>query len=101
MIPLEAGEIGSVATVNFVSEVAAATVVTAPRIEFELSAPRNVKLGQVVPFHFKVTNVGTGEARGVVIRDLIPEGLSHDSGNDLEYPVGRMAAGQSKSSRST
>ena len=30
VIPLEAGEIGSIATVNFVSEAAAETVVTAP-----------------------------------------------------------------------
>src|SRR5439155_15185335 len=39
VVPLEAGEIGSVATVNFVAEAAAETVVTAPRLEFELSAP--------------------------------------------------------------
>ena len=96
VIPLEAGEIGSVATVNFVSEAAAETVVTAPRIEFELSAPRDVRLGQLVPFHFKVRNVGTGEARGIMIRDLIPEGLSHGAGNDLEYEVGRLPAGKSR-----
>lgn len=96
VIPLEAGEIGSVATVNFVSEAAAETVVTAPRLEFELSAPRDVRLGQTVPFHFKVKNVGTGEARGVVIRDLIPEGLSHGAGNDLEYEIGRLPPGKLK-----
>jgi uncharacterized repeat protein (TIGR01451 family) len=94
VIPLEAGEIGSVATVNFVAEAAAETVVTAPRLEFELSAPKDVKLGAAVPFHFKVRNVGTGEARGVVIRDLIPEGLAHGAGNDLEYEIGRLPAGQ-------
>ncbi len=94
VIPLEAGEIGSVATVNFVSEAAAETVVTAPRLEFELSAPKDVRLGQTVPFHFKVKNVGTGEARSVVIRDLIPEGLSHGAGNDLEYEIGRLPAGK-------
>ena len=96
VIPLEAGEIGSVATVNFVSEAAAETVVTAPRLEFELSAPKDVKLGQTVPFHFKVKNVGTGEARSVVIRDLIPEGLSHGAGNDLEYEIGRLPPGKWK-----
>jgi uncharacterized repeat protein (TIGR01451 family) len=96
VIPLEAGEIGSIATVNFVSEAAAETVVTAPRIEFELSAPKDVRLGQSVPFHFKVRNVGTGEARGIMIRDLIPEGLSHGQGSDLEYEVGRLPAGKSR-----
>jgi uncharacterized repeat protein (TIGR01451 family) len=96
VIPLEAGEIGSVATVNFVAEAAAETVVTAPRLEFELSAPRDAKLGKMVPFHFKVKNVGTGEARGVVIRDLIPAGLSHSAGNDLEYELGRLPPGKWK-----
>jgi uncharacterized repeat protein (TIGR01451 family) len=40
--------------------------------------------------------MGTGEARGVVIRDLIPQGLSHSAGNDLEYEVGRLMPGKSK-----
>jgi uncharacterized repeat protein (TIGR01451 family) len=92
--PVEAGEIGSVATVNFVSEAAAETVVTAPRLEFELAAPKGVKLGALVPFHFKVRNIGTGEARGVAIRDVLPDGLSHSQGKDLEYMIGRLPAGK-------
>jgi uncharacterized repeat protein (TIGR01451 family) len=96
VIPLEAGEIGSVATVNFVAEAAAETVVTAPRLEFKISAPSSARLGELVPFHFEVKNVGTGEARGVVIRDLIPDGLSHSAGHDLEYEVGRLMPGKSK-----
>jgi uncharacterized repeat protein (TIGR01451 family) len=96
VIPQETGEIGSVATVNFVAEAAAETVVTAPRLEFKISAPASARLGEMVPFHFEVRNVGTGEARGVVIRDLIPQGLSHSAGHDLEYEVGRLMPGKSK-----
>jgi uncharacterized repeat protein (TIGR01451 family) len=96
VIPQEAGEIGSVATVNFVAEAAAETVVTAPRLDFKVSAPSSAKLGELVPFRFEVKNIGTGEARGVVIRDLIPQGLSHSAGNDLEYEVGRLPPGKSK-----
>ncbi len=96
VIPQEAGEIGSVATVNFVAEAAAETVVTAPRLEFKITAPSAARLGESVPFRFEVKNVGTGEARGVVIRDVIPQGLSHSAGNDLEYEVGRLLPGRSK-----
>jgi uncharacterized repeat protein (TIGR01451 family) len=96
VIPQEAGEIGSVATVNFVAEAAAETVVTAPRLEFKITAPSAARLGESVPFRFEVRNVGTGEARGVVIRDLIPQGLAHTAGNDLEYEVGRLLPGRSK-----
>jgi uncharacterized repeat protein (TIGR01451 family) len=71
-------------------------VVTAPRLEFKISAPSAARLGQMVPFRFEVKNVGTGEARGVVIRDLIPQSLSHSAGHDLEYEVGRLMPGMSR-----
>lgn len=96
VVPLEAGEIGSVATVNFVSEAAAETVITAPKLEFKLLANGAARLGEMIPFRFQIKNVGTGEARGLVIRDVIPHGLSHAAGSDLEYEIGRLPAGQSK-----
>ncbi|MGE3315098.1 MAG: hypothetical protein AB7O26_08260 [Planctomycetaceae bacterium] len=96
VVPIEAGQIGSVATVNFVAEVAAETQITAPQLRIDLSGPSEAKLGDPVPFHFRVTNTGSGDANGVVIRDIIPEGLKHAAGNDLEYEVGRLPAGQSR-----
>ena len=59
------------ATVNFVAEAAAETVVTAPRLEFKISAPSAARLGESIPFRFEVRNVGTGEAprRGDSRRD--------------------------------
>jgi uncharacterized repeat protein (TIGR01451 family) len=99
VVPLEAGQIGSVATVNFVAEVAAETHITAPQLKIDLSGPSEAKLGEPVPFQFRVTNTGSGEASGVVIRDLIPEGLKHAAGNDLEYEVGRLPAGESREIR--
>ncbi len=94
VVPLEPGQIGSVATVNFVAEVAAETNITAPQLRIDLAGPREAKLGELVPFHFRVTNTGTGEASGVVIRDLLPEGLKHSAGNDLEYEVGKLPPGE-------
>jgi len=96
VVPLEPGQIGSVATVNFVAEVAAETQITAPSLRIDLIGPSEAKLGEPVPFRFRVTNTGSGEARNVVIRDVIPEGLKHAAGNDLEYEVGRLPAGESR-----
>lgn len=95
VVPTSEGQIGSVATVNFVAEVAAQTLITAPRLRVDLSAPKQVSLGDPVVLNFKVSNDGTGEAKGVFLRDLIPDGLRHPDGNDLEYEVGTLAAGKS------
>jgi uncharacterized repeat protein (TIGR01451 family) len=94
VVPTEAGEIGSVATVRFVAEVAAATVITRPELSLEMTAPGEVAVGEQATFHFKVTNTGAADARDVIIRSLLPRGLEHPDGNDVEYPLGRLRAGE-------
>lgn len=95
VVPLSEGQLGSVATVNFVAEIAAKTRVTAPKLRLQMNAPKQGKLGDPVLFHFKISNDGTGDARGVTIRNLIPAGFRHPGGNDLEYEVGTVAGGKS------
>ncbi len=97
--PLSEGQIGSVATVNFVAEVGARTRVTSPSLEFDLSGPSKARLGKPVVFEFSVRNNGTDTASGVVIRNLLPAGLTHPGGDDLEYAVGDLEPGASKSIR--
>ena len=96
VVPFEAGEIGSIATVNFVTQVAARTLVTAPSLKLSLASPTRANVGGKVTLTFKVTNDGTSKATGVVLRNLVPSQLSHPGGKDLEYDVGDLAAGQSK-----
>lgn len=94
--PIRAGQIGSVATVNFVSEVASRTVIQAPRLKLEFTGPPTAKRGETVRFRFKVSNVGSAAAKNVWIRDILPDGLSHPAGNDLEYEIGTLPAGKSE-----
>jgi uncharacterized repeat protein (TIGR01451 family) len=96
VVPFEAGQIGSIATVNFVTEVAARTLVTAPSLKLNVASPARASVGGRVMLTFKVTNNGTSKATGVVLQNLLPAQLSHPGGNDLEYQVGDLAAGQSK-----
>ncbi|MBT4867234.1 MAG: DUF11 domain-containing protein [Planctomycetaceae bacterium] len=96
VVPFEAGEIGSVATVNFVTEVAARTLVTSPSLKLSLASPPRANVGGKVTLTFKVTNNGTSKATGVVLRNLVPQQLSHPGGKDLEYDVGDLDAGQTK-----
>lgn len=95
-IPLAEGVVGSVATVNFTAEIGARTMVSAPKLRLEIAAPQRATLGAPVVFHYKVTNVGKADSSGVIIRNVLPAALKHADGDDLEYEVGTLPAGQSR-----
>jgi uncharacterized repeat protein (TIGR01451 family) len=94
--PLEAGPIGSVATVRFAAQVATKTVVTAPTLSLSIKHPPEVAVGEQVPVKFVVTNSGTGSARKASLRAVLQEGLHHPAGLDLDQDLGTLAPGQSK-----
>jgi uncharacterized repeat protein (TIGR01451 family) len=94
--PIEAGDIGSVATVRFAASVAASIRVTAPKLAIEMIGPSEAAVGEEVPVRFKVTNSGNGEGRKVFIRALLPPSLEHPGGNDIEYELGSIPPGESR-----
>jgi uncharacterized repeat protein (TIGR01451 family) len=96
VIPETEGSIGSVATVNFVAEVAAEILVTSPQLQLEVEAPEEARINEPLNLLFKISNVGNGDASQVVIRDLLPEGLQHPAGKDIEYPVGLLQSGETR-----
>ena len=51
--------------------------------------PDEVRLGEEVKYRYVITNKGSGEARNVFVRTVLPEsgGLKHPAGNDLEYEI--------------
>ena len=97
VIPISEGEIGSVATVSFVTEVAARTAVrSAPQSPLTLTVetPSKATTGELVVFKFRVTNSSPRDAVNVRLQDIIPEGLEHETGPDLTYDVGTIEAGK-------
>lgn len=94
--PLEAGPIGSVATVRFGAEVATKTVVTAPTLSLSVDHKSEVALGEQVAIQFVITNTGTGTAKNVKLRTKLQEGLQHKAGLDLDKKLGNLAPGQSQ-----
>ncbi len=96
VIPTDAGQIGSVATVSFEAEVASRTMIKAPQLRFELNGPDEVRVGEQAQFRFIISNDGTAEASGVVLRSLIPQGFEHPGGDDLEYDIGLLPNGQNR-----
>lgn len=96
VIPERPGRIGSLARVTFSSEIKAETVISSPEIEVDLKVDPLVKLGDSALMVFKVTNKGQGLADGILIHSVIPEGLKHPAGSDLEYEIGSLGPGESR-----
>lgn len=95
VIPQSEGTIGGVATVNFAAEPQQAKAPT-PQLKFDITAPKQAAVGTPVEFNFHVRNVGTVPAHRVMIRDVLPAGLKHPDGDDLEYNLGELPAGKSQ-----
>ncbi len=96
IVPIDEGEIGSVATVRFAADATARSVVTRPRLVVETALPERVLIGDQVTLSIVVSNPGTGVATGVVLEERIPAGLRHPAGAELEYTVGDLKPGESR-----
>lgn len=96
IVPTTEGEIGSVATVHFVSESSSRSKVTKPALALEVAGPRELVVGDAATLQIKVSNRGTGIATGVVLSDQLPSQLSHEAGPEIEYPIGDLMPGDEK-----
>jgi uncharacterized repeat protein (TIGR01451 family) len=96
LMPIEEGEIGSVATVHFGADASAKTIATKPELVVETVGPREVLIGDEVVLNITITNPGSGIATGVVIEERVPPGLQHPAGSELEYEVGDLKPNESR-----
>ncbi|HZZ71843.1 MAG TPA: hypothetical protein VFE24_06290 [Pirellulales bacterium] len=96
VMPITEGEVGSVATVHFRADASARTICTKPELTLQISAPRQVMIGEEANFSIKITNPGSGVASGIVLSDRVPTGLQHSSGTELEFDVGELKPGESR-----
>jgi len=94
--PIEAGQIGSVATVSFEASASASIKVNAPKLTIGMQGPKESTFGEPMNFRFTLKNVGNSPAKSVILRAVLPAGLKHPGGNDLEYESGLLAAGEEK-----
>lgn len=94
--PTGEGMLDGIATVKFKSRVKATTTITAPRLQLRMDGPAKVRLGQKVQYLYTIVNEGSGEARSVFVRTVLPQngGLRHPQGQDLEYEIPLMAPGE-------
>jgi uncharacterized repeat protein (TIGR01451 family) len=96
VIPTDAGEIGSIATVSFSAEVAARTKIVEPTAKLTVSGPQEIIAGQSGQYRLVISNNGPVDLSGLWVRTKLPEGLNHTGGRDLEYELGDLPRGQSR-----
>ncbi|MEM6469787.1 MAG: hypothetical protein AAF802_09570 [Planctomycetota bacterium] len=94
LVPMQEGELGSVATVAYRASASVRTVSTRPELKVVQRAPERVLIGQQVEIELEVSNPGTGEATGVVIQEDVPEGLLHPQGKKLDSVIGTLGPGE-------
>ena len=96
VMPMIEGEVGSVASVNFRADASVRSHATKPDLRLEATAPKPVLLGKNVQLTIKISNPGTGVATGVVLEGTLPEGVTHKAGRELEFDVGQLRPGESR-----
>ncbi|MFM7183798.1 MAG: CARDB domain-containing protein [Planctomycetota bacterium] len=96
VMPQVEGEIGSVASVSFRTDASVRSRATKPDLRIECASPPPVLIGRDVQVTITVTNPGTGAATGVVLEGFLPDNVSHRSGRELEFDVGQLRPGESR-----
>lgn len=95
--PTSEGVLQSSAKVTYSSATGVRTHITRPRLTIAKTGPEAVPLNELAVFQITVTNAGNGPATGVVVRDELPEGLSHPQGPVVEARLDTLGPGETKS----
>ena len=96
LLPLQEGQLGSVATVDFQARASVRTTCTKPQLMVKQSAPEKVLIGKDITVSITVSNSGSGDATSIVLVEDVPEQLTHAAGRELEYPIGTLRPGETK-----
>ncbi|TWU03290.1 DUF11 domain-containing protein [Neorhodopirellula pilleata] len=96
LIAREEGELGSVARVTFEAAASVRTRSTRPELKIVQRAPQKVLIGQQLEIELEISNVGTGEATGVILQEDVPQGLDHPRGRQLDNALGTLRPGESR-----
>jgi uncharacterized repeat protein (TIGR01451 family) len=96
IVPTGEGMLDGVATVRFKAQVKSTTVVQAPALALTVAGPREVMIGEKIELKYVVRNEGTGAASNVLVRSLLPAGMRHPEGQDLEYEISLLPPGEQR-----
>jgi uncharacterized repeat protein (TIGR01451 family) len=96
LMPETEGEVGSVASVSFRADATLRSRATKPELALDCPPAEPVRIGGDLEIAVTVSNPGSGTATGVVVETFLPETVSHRAGSELEFDVGQLRPGESK-----
>jgi len=91
------GDLVPTATVSLSGMSSLRIKVREPKLALKASAPEKVLVGDAVAFTLTVSNPGDGAAEQVKVQALLSEGLEHARGNKIDFDVGNLGPGESRS----
>jgi uncharacterized repeat protein (TIGR01451 family) len=91
------GDLAPQAWVTFTGSSVMPIRVREPRLVLKASAPDHVVVGDACAFTLTATNPGDGAADRVKIHAELSEGLEHARGSRLDFDIGSLGAGESRS----
>ena len=94
--PVDEGTFECHALVTCTTLCSARTTVTKPQLTLTMSEPPDTPIGQLLPLTLTVSNTGSGPATNVMVRDTVPDALTHPAGQEIEYEIGTLGAGESR-----
>nr|WP_315857210.1 hypothetical protein [Rhodopirellula sp. JC737] len=94
LTPIEEGELGSIARVTFEAAASVRTRSTRPELKVVQHAPTQVLIGQQLEIELEVSNVGSGAATNVVLREDVPQGMDHPGGRELDSYLNTLRPGE-------
>jgi len=97
LMPMQEGDVGSVASVSFRADASVRARATRPALQITAEPPAPVLVGLDSRLTITISNPGSGVATGVVLEGVIPEGITHRAGHELEFDVGSLPPGESRS----
>lgn len=97
LMPIVEGDVGSVASVTFRADASLRSRATRPALEITAQPAAPVLVGEDSRVSITISNPGSGIATGVVLEAIVPDGLAHRSGRELEFDVGSLPPGEARS----
>ena len=97
LMPMQEGDVGSVASVSFRADASVRARATRAALKLTAEPPAPVLVGLDSRLTITISNPGSGVATGVVLEGVIPEGITHRAGHELEFDVGSLPPGESRS----
>jgi uncharacterized repeat protein (TIGR01451 family) len=96
LAPTGQGDVTSCARVQFEHGECVTTTIPRPGVKLRKDGPTQAVLNDTLTFLLTVTNTGQTELTDVMLKDSLPAGLEHASGNNaLTWTVGKLVPGQS------